>query len=75
MRNVDCNMQGRHMRGVLSQLEGLWQQPSVAGFRCLGASDALTFTSHAWTLSLDPATGMSHVYCVVLLSQIINLSL
>ena len=47
------------MRSNLRQLEGLWQQPSVAEFRRLSTSDALTFTSHAWTLSIDPATGMS----------------
>lgn len=59
LRVVRRTMQGQHMRSNLRQLEGLWQQPSVADFRRLSTSDALTFTSHAWTLSIDPATGMS----------------
>ena len=59
LRDAHRTMQGQHMRSSLRQLEGLWQQPSVAEFRRLSTSDALTFTSHAWTLSIDPATGMS----------------
>jgi hypothetical protein len=47
------------MRGALSRLEGGWRPPSVAGLRALDTSDALTFTSHAWTISLDPVTGVT----------------
>jgi hypothetical protein len=47
------------MRGALSRLEGGWRPPSVAGLRALGASDSLTFSSHAWTISLDPVTGVT----------------
>ena len=45
------------MREVLSQLEALWQRPGASSFAQLGAADALNFSSHAWTVSLDPATG------------------
>lgn len=45
------------MRKELGHLEALWQRPDTSGFAELGASDALNFSSHAWTVSIDPATG------------------
>ena len=45
------------MRKELGQLEALWQRPDTSSFAELGANDALNFSSHAWTVSIDPATG------------------
>ena len=55
MSSVHC--QGREMRAALRQLDLLWQRPDTRGFAALGANDSLTFSSHAWTVSIDPATG------------------
>ncbi|KAK9821791.1 hypothetical protein WJX81_004092 [Elliptochloris bilobata] len=49
--------EGQKARDALTQLDALWQPPSTAGFQALGMHDTLTFASHAWTISLDPATG------------------
>ncbi len=50
--------QGQELRGALSHLEALWQRPDASSFAKLGASDVLNFSSHAWTVSVDPATGV-----------------
>ena len=49
--------QAQGMRKELGQLEALWHRPDTSGFAELGANDALNLSSHAWTVSIDPATG------------------
>ena len=49
--------QGLKMWGALSELEELKRVPDTSGFQRLNPGDSLTFVSHAWNISLDPASG------------------
>jgi hypothetical protein len=52
-------LQGLKFWGVLEELEELKRVPDVAapGWRQLGSSDSLNFSSHAWKITLDAASG------------------
>lgn len=46
--------------GVLEDLEHLKKVPDLdaLGFTAFKASDNLTFSSHAWTITIDPSSGI-----------------
>ena len=56
--------QGLEMRRGLAALAAQQRVPDVdVGFQLLGPESDLTFESDAWTISLDPSTGMCF-YCL-----------
>ena len=46
--------------GVIEELEQLKQVPDLdaLGFTAFNAKDNLTFSSHAWTITIDPSSGI-----------------
>ena len=60
------------MRKELGQLEALWQRPDTSSFAELGATDVMNFSSHAWTVSIDPATGALRLKCGLLQLQFLQ---
>ncbi len=46
--------------GVIEELEQLKRVPNLdaLGFTAFNPNDNLTFSSHAWTITIDPSSGM-----------------
>lgn len=48
--------------GAIEELAELEVVPDLGDFTLLGKADNLTFSSHAWTITIDPVSGISLNY-------------